>query len=150
MAANLCPPPTTTLRPTSCCNYAAVAEGNLEMVSKHDGSRYGGGPENTAVKSLGAVGKTTVNWLFNHIVYVSNPVGGSRLRHPSTPHLLPHPPPPPPLVPSLHCSSTSLAGSAAGGADKQRPDQIKWGGTVEVEGGGWRVGWWWWMVQSKS
>lgn len=72
------------------CNYAAVAEGNLETVNKH-GGRYGGpGTRPPTIKSLSGVGKTTVNWLFNHIVYVSEPV---RVRRPERKQL-PHPPPP--------------------------------------------------------
>lgn len=116
MAANLCPP----LLLAPCCNYAAVAEGNLEMVNKH-ASRYGGGPENTVVKSLSGVGKTTVNWLFNHIVYVSNSVGAASF----TLHHLPH------LFSLLSAAAAQawlrtkqilLQWWLAGGAEEQRSD----------------------------
>lgn len=87
------PPAPPSAHPS--CNYAAVAEGNLETVNKH-GSRYGDpGTRPPTIKSLSGVGKTTVNWLFNHIVYVSKPVrvgreGGQRGSSSLTP-----PPPPP-------------------------------------------------------
>lgn len=90
MAANLCCPQLPPAPPSTypSCNYAAVAEGNLETVNKH-GGRYGGpGTRPPTIKSLSGVGKTTVNWLFNHIVYVSEPV---RVRRPERKQL-PHPP----------------------------------------------------------
>lgn len=84
-----CPPaPPAPPSTYPSCNYAAVAEGNLETVNKH-GGRYGGpGTRPPTIKSLSGVGKTTVNWLFNHIVYVSGPV---RVRRPERKQL-PHPP----------------------------------------------------------
>lgn len=105
MAANLCwprPPPSPHLPPNQphpSCNYAAVAESNLETVDKHGGRYPARRTRPLAIKSLSDVGKTTVNWLFNHLVYVSNPVrvGGperNQLPDPRSPSPLPLPLPP--------------------------------------------------------